>query len=45
MKKDIQEHYDSLQIKKALQELHITKISELKEFVLARKGGKYARKA
>lgn len=32
MKNDIQEHYDSIQIKKALQELHITKISELKEY-------------
>jgi len=32
MKPDIQEHYDSIHIKKALQELHITKISELKEY-------------
>ncbi len=32
MKNDIQEHYDSLQIKKALQELHITEISELKKY-------------
>lgn len=32
MKTDIQELYDSLHIKKALQELHITKISELKEY-------------
>ena len=32
MKNDIQEHYDSIHIKKALQELHITKISELKEY-------------
>ena len=32
MKTDIQEHYDSIQFKKALQELHITKISELKEY-------------
>lgn len=32
MKPDIQEHYDSIQIKKALQELHITDISELKEY-------------
>lgn len=27
MKNDIQELYDSIQIKKAMQELHITKIS------------------
>ncbi|MCI9516560.1 MAG: hypothetical protein HFI80_07825 [Lachnospiraceae bacterium] len=31
MKTDIQEHYDSIQFKKALQELHITNVSELKE--------------
>ena len=29
MKNDIQEHYVSIQFKKALQELHITEISEL----------------
>ena len=28
MKNDIQEHYDSIQIKKAMQDLHITKASE-----------------
>ena len=32
MKNDIQEHYDSIQIKKAMQDLHITKASELKEY-------------
>lgn len=32
MKTDIQEHYDSIQFKKALQELHITNVSELKEY-------------
>ncbi len=32
MKNDIQEHYDSIQIKKAMQDLHITKVSELKEY-------------
>lgn len=32
MKTDIQEHYDSIQLKKALQELHITNVSELKEY-------------
>ena len=32
MKTDIQEHYDSIQFKKALQELHITNASELKEY-------------
>lgn len=32
MKNDIQELYDSIQIKKALQEFNITKISELKEY-------------
>ena len=32
MKNDIQELYDSLYIKKTLQELHITKLSELKEY-------------
>ena len=32
MKNDIQEHYDSIQFKKALQELHITNVSELKEY-------------
>lgn len=32
MKTDIQEHYDSIQFKKALQELHITSVSELKEY-------------
>ncbi len=32
MKNDTQEHYDSIQIQKALQELHITEISELKEY-------------
>lgn len=32
MKNDIQEHYDSIQIKKALHELHFTKLSELKEY-------------
>lgn len=32
MKNDIQEHYDSIQIKKAMQDLHITKDSELKEY-------------
>ena len=32
MKADIQEHYDSIQFKKALQELHITNVSELKEY-------------
>ena len=32
MTNDLQEHYDSIQFKKALQELHITKLSELKEY-------------
>ena len=32
MKNDIQEHYDSIQFKKALQELHIANVSELKEY-------------
>ena len=32
MKNDLQEHYDSIQFKKALQELHITNVSELKEY-------------
>ncbi len=32
MKTDIQEYYDSIQFKKALQELHITNVSELKEY-------------
>ena len=32
MKNDIQELYDSIQIKKAMQDLHITKVSELKEY-------------
>ena len=32
MKNDLQEHYDSLHIKKTLQKLHITKLSELKEY-------------
>ena len=32
MKNDIQEHYDSIQIKKAMQDFHITKASELKEY-------------
>ena len=31
MTNDLQEHYDSIQFKKALQELHITNVSELKE--------------
>lgn len=32
MTNDLQEHYDSIQFKKALQELHITNVSELKEY-------------
>ncbi len=32
MKNDIQELYDSIQIKKAMQELNITNVSELKEY-------------
>ena len=32
MKNDVQEHYDSIQFKKALQELHIANVSELKEY-------------
>ena len=32
MKNDIQELYDSIQIKKAMQDLNITKVSELKEY-------------
>lgn len=32
MKNDLQEHYDSIQIKKALHKLHITNVSELKEY-------------
>lgn len=32
MKNDIQEHYDSIQFKKAMQDLHITNVSELKEY-------------
>ena len=32
MKNDIQELYDSIQIKRAMQDLHITKVSELKEY-------------
>ena len=32
MKNDIQELYDSIQIKKAMQDLHITNVSELKEY-------------
>ena len=31
MKNDIQELYDSIQIKKAMQDLHITKVSDLEE--------------
>ena len=32
MKNDIKELYDSIQIKKAMHDLHITKVSELKEY-------------